>query len=248
MILTAVILTKNEEKNIEKCLKSLSWCDEILVVDDNSTDKTKELVRKYKATLLERNLEGDFSQQRNFALQHAKGEWVLFVDADEVVSPEFAFEIQGKIVSGAVQGWYMKRLDSMWGKKLLHGETGNIQLMRLGKRDGGLWEGNVHETWKIKGKTGVLSHPLYHYPHQSLTQFLQEINFYTTLRAEELHKKNIKVSWVQIITYPKAKFFVNYFLKQGFRDGLEGLVFALLMSLHSFLVRAKLWHMNHQDK
>ena len=123
----------------------------------------------------------------------------------------------------------------------MYGETGNIRLTRLVKKGSGKWIGKVHEIWTTKSKIGKLKNPLFHYPHQTIDKFLEEINFYTDLRSEELYEKKTHVYWWTITFYPKAKFILNYFLKRGFLDGLPGLVFAILMSFHSFLVRGKLW-------
>ncbi len=245
-MISAVILVKNEEKNIVDCIKGLRWCGEILVVDDNSTDKTVELAKKNGARVITHSLENDFSRQRNFGLLEAKGEWVFFVDADERVSESLAFEITNRIKESPSEhydGFFIRRIDNMWGKKLLHGETGNIKLLRLVKKTSGKWEGQVHEVWKTKGVLGELKNPISHYPHQTITEFLEEINFYTDIRAKELHKKGIKAHWWSVIVYPKAKFFLNYIIKMGFLDGIPGLVFAILMSFHSFLVRGKLWQL-----
>jgi len=242
-MISVVILAKNEEKNIKECLQSISWCDEIIVIDDNSTDKTAEIAKKLGAKVFTHSLDNDFSEQRNFGLEKAKGEWVLFVDADERISPALWYEIMAitNDPSNQFAGFYIKRKDIMWGRQLDYGETGNIKLLRLAKKDAGKWTGRVHETWSIKGKTFTLKNPITHYPHQTIKEFLQEINFYTTLRAEELFKKKTKVYWWSVILYPKAKFIVNYLIKGGILDGLEGLVVATLMSFHSFLVRGKLW-------
>lgn len=242
-MISALVLTKNEEKNILDCLKSLSWCDEVIVIDDNSQDKTTDIAKKTGAKVFIHSLEEDFAAQRNFGLEKAKGDWIFFVDADERVPQGLWYEIMAKTNApfSPYAGFYLKREDSLWGKKLLHGEIGNIKILRLAKKDAGKWAGKVHETWKIKEKTDVLQNPLIHYPHQSVKEFLQEINFYTDLRAKELHKKKVGVSWFAILFYPKAKFFVNYIVKGGFLDGLPGFIFALMMSFHSFLVRAKLW-------
>lgn len=245
-MISAVVLTKNEEKNIVDCLETLAWCDEVLVIDDNSEDRTVEIAQKMRASVFVRSLNNDFSKQRNFGLQKAKNDWVLFVDADERVSAELCAEISDAISSQIWRkqnlcGFYTKRRDFMWGKELKHGEVGSIKLLRLAKKDAGVWEGAVHEEWKIKGKTDKLKNPLLHYPHQTIAEFLQEINFYTTLRAQELYQQGVKVRWWEIILYPKAKFFYNYFIKMGFLDGLPGFIFALIMSFHSFLVRGKLW-------
>ena len=243
-MLTAVVLTKNEEKNILDCIANLSFCDEVVVVDDNSTDRTVEIAKKLKANVLMRSLNGDFAAQRNFALEKAKGEWVLFVDADERVSSKLTKEIQEVLrlpKSLEYNGFLLKRRDFMWGRELKHGETGDIKLLRLTRRNTGRWEGRVHEIWNVQGDIGILQHPLLHYPHQTVTDFLQEINFYTDLRSQELYEKGVKAYWWSIIFYPKLKFFINYFVQQGFRDGIPGLVLAFMMSFHSFLVRGKLW-------
>jgi glycosyltransferase involved in cell wall biosynthesis len=244
-MISVIILTKNEEKNIEACLESLSWCDEKIVIDDHSTDKTVELAKKKDAKVFTRDLYNNFSDQRNYGLEKAKGDWILFIDADERVSSALWYEIMAHTSESIEEfsGFYIKRQDIMWGKVLKYGETGNITLMRLAKKGTGTWEGPVHEKWVVKGKTALLKNPLDHFPHQTVAEFLAEINFYTTLRAGELFKKNIKSNWFSILAYPKGKFILNYFIKGGFQDGLQGLVFALIMSMHSFLVRSKLWLM-----
>jgi glycosyltransferase involved in cell wall biosynthesis len=247
-MISAIVLTKNEEKNIVDCLESLLWCDEILVIDDNSEDKTVQIIEKLKnkkIKVLSHPLDGNFSKQRNFALQQAQYEWVLFIDADERVSLSLEYEILSLINSSLsdFSGYYLNRRDVLWRKELKFGETGSIKLLRLVKKEKGEWVGKVHESLRIRGKTGFLRNPLTHYPHQDITQFLKEINFYTDLRAKELFDKKTKVYWWIIIIYPLGKFILNYGIKRGFLDGLHGLVFAILMSLHSFLVRGKLWQL-----
>jgi glycosyltransferase involved in cell wall biosynthesis len=249
-MISAVVLTKNEEKNIENCLDSLSWCDEIVLIDDNSTDKTVDIAKKKGAKVFDRSMNHNFSTQRNFGLQKAKGDWVLFVDADERVSSALWYEIMQRTNESFndVSGFYIKRVDTMWGKVLAYGETGNIKLLRLAKKDAGKWEGRVHETWKIEGNKATLKNVLDHFPHATVESFLREINYYTDLRSEELYEKKVKSNWFTIIVYPFSKFVLNYIIKRGFLDGLAGLVFALLMSLHSFLVRSKLWLLWQKNK
>ncbi|QQG40489.1 MAG: glycosyltransferase family 2 protein [Candidatus Levyibacteriota bacterium] len=243
-MISAVILTKNEEENIEVCIKGLRWCNEVIVVDDNSTDKTREIAEKLGAKVIDHSLNNNFSEARNYGLEQTKGEWVLFVDADERISDSLAFEIGSMLTMQAVDAYdafYIRRIDTIWGRQLLHGENGMVKFIRLAKKTKGEWKGAVHETWQIKGRVGQLKNPLYHYPHQTVSEFLTEINYYTTIRAQELYKKRVKVHVWDIILYPKAKFFVNYVLKRGFLDGMPGLVVAILMSFHSYLVRGKLW-------
>lgn len=248
-MISAIILTKNEEQNIEKCIKSVRWCDEIIIVDDNSTDETIEISKKYKTTIYQRSLNNNFSAQRNFGQSRARQEWILFVDSDELVSDALAYEISNAIglkdqSLRKFNGFYIKRSDFMWEKQLRYGETGNMKLLRLGRKGFGEWKGMTHERWQIDGPLGKLVNPLLHFPHKTLEKFLKEINFYTDIRADELKSKNTKVYFWSILLYPLGKFVLNYFLKIGFMDGTHGLVFAIIMSFHSFLVRGKLWVKN----
>lgn len=248
-MITAIILSKNEEQNIGKCLESVKWCDEIIVVDDESTDRTLEIAKKYKATIYSHLLNDNFSAQRNFGISKTKHDWILFVDCDEVVSDALAYEISNAIqLKGQslrdYNGFYLKRSDFMWGKQLKYGETGNIKLLRLAKKDSGLWEGAAHEQWRIRGSVECLNNPILHFPHRTLEEFLKEINFYTDIRAKELKSSNANFFFLSVILYPIGKFLINYFIKRGFMDGIHGLVFAVVMSFHSFLVRGKLWQIN----
>ena len=249
MNLSAIILTRNEEKNIEACLKSVSFCDEIIVIDDNSTDQTISLAKKLGAKIIVHSLENDFAKQRTFGLSKAQCEWVLFLDADERISKDLQKEILQAIEKKShISGYYLRRLDYMWGKFLKHGETGDLYFLRLAKKTAGKWIGKVHESWISNQPTGELKETLVHYPHVTLQEFLQEINFYSTLRAQELFQQKQKTSSFQIIAYPTGKFLINYFVKLGFLDGMPGLVFAICMSFHSFLARSKLWQLwdNHE--
>jgi glycosyltransferase involved in cell wall biosynthesis len=241
-MISAIILTHNEEKNIKDCLDSVSWCDEKIVIDDNSSDNTVHIAKKAGAFVFSQRL-NSFSEQRNFGLHKASGDWVLFLDADERISSALWYEIiqrTNEPIENST-GFLVNRVDVIWGKKLKYGESGSTKFVRLAKKNSGQWVGDVHEVWKIKGKIKDLNNPLYHYPHQSIAEFLKEINHYTELRAKELFKKKTKTNWLFIIIYPKYKFIANYIFRLGFLDGVPGLISALMMSFHSFLVRGKLW-------
>lgn len=243
MDISVAILTKNEEKNIEDCIKTLEGYDEVIVIDDGSTDNTMNIAKKLGASVYEHTLDGDFASQRNFALKKAKGTWVLFIDADERLSPALNYEIHNQIndAMSNFSGFYLRRIDKIWGRKITHGESSQTRFLRLAKKNSGEWEGKVHERWTVKGKVGLLNHPLMHLPHQTLREFIAEINYYTDLRAAELKEKRTKVRQGEILLYPAAKFFQNYFIRLGVLDGIAGLIQAILMSFHSFLVRGKLW-------
>lgn len=241
-MISVVILAKNEEKNIADCLNSVARCDEKIVIDDFSRDKTVEIAERNGAKVYRNRLK-NFSEQRNFGLAKAVNDWVLFVDADERVSQSLWYEIDHSINSALekVEGYFLRRNDIMWGKELKYGENANTKFVRLAKKTSGKWSGKVHERWNIKGKTKTLNHPLIHYPHQSVQEFLNEINYYTDLRAHELYENKEKANWISIILYPSVKFMQNYIYKRGFMDGIPGLITAIIMSFHSFLVRGKLW-------
>lgn len=245
-MLTCVILAKNEEKTIEKAIKSAEFADEILVVDDDSTDNTATLALKAGATILTHSLNGNFADQRNYAQEKAAGEWVLFLDADEEVMPELKKSILEitKIENNKISAYYIKRRDRLWGRELTHGEVEkayNKGIIRLVKKNSGKWEGTVHEEYKPNGQTGQLSGYINHTPHQSIKEFLEDVNTYSTLRAQELYHAHKKTNALEILFFPILKFKYTYFLKLGFLDGPEGFIYSFMMSFHSFLVRAKLY-------
>lgn len=247
MGITSIVLTKNEEKNIVDCLESLSFSDEIIVIDDNSEDRTIEIVENFSKShknvkLFKRSLNLNFSKQRQFGIEKSSNDWILFIDADERVTEELAMEILDNVSSPAqFSGFLIPRIDFMWGKRLRHGETGNIKLLRLFNKKDGELVGKVHESWQTKKGVKILGSPILHYPHPTISEFLKEINFYTDLRADELYEQKKKVNAFSIFLYPVSKFLLNYFLKLGLLDGNAGLIHATLMSFHSFLVRGKLW-------
>lgn len=243
-MLSAVVLTRNEEENIVDCLESLSFCDEVIVLDDNSKDRTVEVAKKLGAKVFTHSLANNFSAQRNYGLERAKHEWILFIDADERVTEELKNEVFYLIKTRGrdklLNGYLIERRDVMWGRELRYGETANTWLLRLARKGTGTWIGNVHEEWKIKG-IGKLENLLIHHPHPTITLFLKEINFYTDIRAHALYEGNVKTTWLAVIFYPAGKFLLNYVIRRGFLDGIPGFVVAAMMSLHSFLVRGKLW-------
>lgn len=252
-MISAVVLTKNEEYNILQCLNSLNWCDEILIIDDHSDDKTLKLVEglnNKKIRTFTRLLQENFSSQRNFALDKARFEWVLFIDADEMVSESLQYEIVNTINTSLenISGFYIRRIDCMWGRKLRFGELKSVKILRLARKDKGEWIKKVHEEWKVRGKISTLKNHLIHYPHPDIETFLKDINFYTDLRASELFSKGRKTDVKYIVIYPVFKFIYNYFIKLGLLDGVPGLIVAIVMSFHSFLVRGKLWKLWEEKK
>lgn len=244
-MISAVVLTRNEEKNITDCLKSLLWCDEILVVDDMSTDHTVELARRLspKVRVIDRLLNNNYAAKRNFALTQTRNEWILFVDADERLSNKLAEEIKRHIAIDRVNGFRLRRQDFFLGKKLRFGETASVRLLRLARRNTGLWQRPVHEFWEIVGPTSTLRVPIDHYPHPTLSHFLVGINRYTDLDAKEFVANGVAFSFPRVILNPLGKFLQNYFLRLGFLDGLPGLIMAFMMSFYSAAVRVKFYEL-----
>ena len=265
MNLSGVVLTKNEEKNIEACLKSLSFCDEIVVIDDFSEDKTIEICQKsrpkadrpldekVKLRIYKRKLNGDFAAQRNYGLNKARGKWILFIDADERVTEALASEISNiSTRGGPASGWkyqvstnfsgfYFRRIDFMWGKALKHGETASVRFLRLVKKGSGVWRRKVHEVWDINGETHELANPIYHYSHPTLRAFLAKINKFSTLHAIANKEEGKNSSILKIVIWPIGHFVYNFIFRLGFFDGIPGFAVAVVMSFNSFLAWSKLW-------
>jgi len=242
-LLSGIILTKNEANNIEDSIESLSFCDEIIVIDDNSSDGTGELARRMNANVYTRELNEDYSAQRNFALEKANSSWCLFIDADERVNSELKNEILDvtRQNNTNIMGYFIRRKDFIWGKRIDYGETGNITLLRLARKEAGKWKRIVHEYWNVLGKTETLKSYLYHYPHPTLRGYLQEVNKYSTLHAKANKFEHKKSTIIKIIFMPKGKFIYNYIIKFGFLDGVQGLIISFMMSFHSFISWSKLW-------
>lgn len=239
---SAIILAKNEAENIGRCLDSLNFCDEVIVIDDASIDKTAAIAKKKGAKVFTKKLKGNFAQQRNFALKKAKGQWLLFVDADEVIPPGLAQEIKTSIrQKEVVTGYYLIRRDFLFGRQLKYGESGQNKLLRLAKKGSGKWQRSIHETWIVKGKTKILKESLIHYPHPTIREFVEHLNFHTSLHAKENLNEGKKPTLLKVIFYPILKFIHNFILKKGFLDGTEGFLAASFMSWHSFLAWSKAW-------
>ncbi|MGB5034796.1 MAG: glycosyltransferase family 2 protein [Microgenomates group bacterium] len=241
MKLSAIVLSKGEEST-QKAIDSVQFADEVILVVDPSA--TLKVQTAKKVTLVKHELAGDFSQQRNFGSTLASGIWLLFLDSDEIVTKELAEEISKTISDDhAKTAYYIKRHDYFWSKEIKYGETAkarSIGFIRLLKKNSGTWKGTVHEQFITNEPTGILKGVVNHYPHPTISDFLNSINEYSTLRAKELRNNNVRFSLIKMIVYPFGKFIYTYFVRGGILDGAAGFVYSFMMSFHSFLVRAKL--------
>ncbi|MBU3935704.1 glycosyltransferase family 2 protein [Patescibacteria group bacterium] len=246
--ISLLLLTKNEEDNIKVNFNWLKKCpniNEIVVVDDFSTDSTISQLKKLanqnlKIKIFKRKLNNDFSQQRIFALSKTKNNRILWLDADETPGPQLIKFLTSYNFSSK-NSFSFRRQDFFAGHKLKHGETAKLKFIRFFDKRYGLFEHPVHELWISRQPITFLPLFIYHHPHKNLSTFLQKINYYSDIRAQELYSQKIKINLLQIIFYPGIKLFQNYVLRLGFLDSTPGLIMALFMSLHSFLVRTKLW-------
>lgn len=246
-LLSVVVLTHNDELSIVDCMEALLFANEIIVIDDESSDRTIEICRNYTKNIFQKKLNGNYANQRNYALNMVKSNWVLYIDSDEYVSQALQDEIKDAITNKNFSGYFVNRTDFIWGQEIRHGEAGQTKLLRLAQKGSGKWHGKVHEKWKVDGEISELESPLKHVPHKSVFEFIREVDAYSTLRSEELFEKGVKSSAATIVFYPLAKFVRNYFFKMGYKDGIPGFIYAVIMSFHSFLVRGKLYLLQNKS-
>ncbi len=242
MKLSVCIICFNEERNIRNCLESVSWADEVIVVDSGSQDKTLEIVRQYNAALFQRPWTG-YVDQKNFALSKASCDWVLSLDADEGVSSDLSQEIVTVLHQPPEKdGFRIPRLSFFQDRWIKHcGFYPNRQL-RLFKRECGRWVGGrVHERVEINGSVGELKNNLLHYPYKgSIVGLIQTLNNFTTLQAEDMYEKDKRPLLALILFRPFFKFVEVYILKRGFLDGLAGFIIAVTFSYSMFVRYVKL--------
>lgn len=241
MKLSAVILARNEEENIADCINSVSFADEILVIDDNSTDNTGSYAKSAGANVFKRSLKKNYASQKNFALSKAKGEWILFIDADERISRGLQDEIIESIGSDEIDAYEFRRIDKFLGKWLKYGDIGAYRDIRLMKRNVGKWNRVVHEYFVTSGNVGQLNNPLHHYSHPTVGKLVESTNRWSGWHAEANKKEGKTSSIVRVLFWPGFKFLDTFLIKKGFLDGVRGFVFAIFVSFHSYLAWSKLW-------
>ncbi|MCX7988957.1 MAG: glycosyltransferase family 2 protein [Thermodesulfovibrio sp.] len=240
---SVAIITKNEEKNIRDALESVRDFEEIVIVDSFSHDRTFEICREYTDKVFQIEWKG-FSWQKQFAIDRTTLPWVLVLDADERVTEALKREILEKIKDKDMAGYFIPRKNFFLGKWIKHSGWWPDYTLRLFKRDKGkMEERQVHEKVVIEGKTDYLKEPLLHYTYQSIEDFIEKMQKYSTLSAMEILKKNSSKYriFIKMIITPIFTFFKMFILRLGFLDGLRGFILAIFYSFHSFLKYAKAW-------
>lgn len=232
--LSAVLITLNEEKKLPDCLESLSFVDEITIVDSGSTDRTKEAALKYGARFSSRVFD-NFSAQKNHALKQATGDWLLLIDADERISPALKQEILRTIEDPqAREGYFLRRVNYVFGAHLRFGASLGDRQLRLIRRGKGEFSRLVHERIELKGQTGILNEPLIHYTSQNMEEYLKRFHLYTTLEAKEIFRSGRKPTWYHWAIKPLVQFVYFYFFRLGFLDGVQGFQYQLHASFYTY--------------
>jgi len=242
MSVSVCIICFNEERNIRRCLESVSWANEIVVVDSGSRDGTVPIARSYTEHVYQRDWTG-YVDQKNFSISKAHEEWILSLDADEEASEDLGREIQEEIKGPAPKsGYRMPRRSYYLGRWINHSGFYPDRQLRLFRRQLGQWTGDrVHERVEVQGNVGDLRSDLFHYPYEgSISGLLRKVNAFSSLTAEDKHDRGEGYHLGLLISRPIVKFLEVYLLKMGFMDGLPGFIIATTFAFGMFVRYAKI--------
>lgn len=246
MTISACITTHNEELNIERTLKSLDWVDEIILVDCESTDRTVEIAKKFNCKIFSQPNDSNLNVNKNYGFANASSEWIMCLDADEVIPKTLEHEIK-LILDTLVEenGFFIKRKNNYFGKFLMHGGNYPDKQLRLFRKNFGKFPAkHVHERLEVKGKIGILREPFEHYPYRDIKQYVDKLNFYTTFESAFRLKNGVKFT-IQgfLVTLFSAffRFLRRYFFKLGFLDGFHGFAASFFDFVSQILIQIKLW-------
>lgn len=244
---SVVIIAKNEEDNIADSLESVRWADEIVVVDDESIDKTVEICESYGAKVFKKKLINE-GEHRNWAYEKAGNEWILSLDADERVTEELAAEIQETVKTDNYDV-YNIWFNSYFGKKLIkYGDYGVASRARLFRKGFFYYkEGSVHPEAVVKGRRAVLKGRIDHFGYKDISDYIVSFNRYTTRAAFDKLQKCERFNWFTVCRRSLHRAWKSYFYKKGYKDGFIGGVFAVFAGLHIFISYAKYKEMMKEE-
>ncbi len=244
--LSVTVIARDEEHHIGDCLDSVRWADQIVVVDTGSTDHTVEICQKYTPYVYSRPWEG-YASAKNAALELARGDVVLSLDADERVSPALRQEVVALLQQPLVtlaDGYAIPRRNYLWGRWLRHGGLYPDYQIRLFKRGRGNFTAQrVHESVAVRGDVALLRQPLEHYSYRGVSDVIARLNRYSDLAAQDLCERGGVPRMARLVLRPLGRFLRNFLLKQGFRDGIPGLIMAVSYAYGVFAREAKLWEL-----
>lgn len=248
-MISAVVHTYNEEKNIDHSLSSLSpWVDEIIVVDMNSTDKTVEKAKSYKAKIYSFQYTGFVEPARNFGIEKAKGDWILILDADEEVSLSLSRKLIQITKDNHIDFCRIPRKNIIWSKWIRHAGWWPDFQTRFFKKGHVKWSDKIHGVPLTKGNGLDLPAEedlsIIHYNYNSLEQFISRLNRYTSISAKELYIQNKSFDKKLVVSSYTGEFIKRFFVEEGYKDGLHGLVLAIMQGFSEAVVYFKLWELN----
>lgn len=240
---SVVLSVRNEELKIERTLSSIGWADEIIVVDNGSTDKTADIARQYGAKVIRSKNNLMLNVNKNLGFGKAKGSWILSLDGDEFIPPELAGEIKKSVHNSPVVGYWIPRKNILFGKWIAHGLWWPDKQLRLFRRGVGEFPcKHVHEYLVVDGPTAELSVPMVHYNYETVSQFIRKMDeIYTESEVESHVSAGYALAWQDAVRFPMSDFVKTYFAQGGFKDGIHGLILSMLQAFYSFIVFAKLW-------
>lgn len=242
--ISVIIIAGNEENNIEDCLESVAWADEIVVVDSESADRTVEIAKRYTARVHVRPWEG-YAKQKAFALRAASNEWVLSLDADERVQPRLAEEIAGADLD-EFDGYYVRRENYFLGRRIRGCGWGRDYQLRLFRKSRTtVTDRQIHEGFEVDGAVGMLTGAITHYSYRTLKDAFAKVDAYSTLEAKEkAHRKTVN-PFTMLCAAPFA-FLHHFIVRGGFIDGTYGAMVSLMHAVTKLQVQMKIWEMRRK--
>ncbi len=239
--ISVFIIVYNEEEAIERCLESVSWADEIIIVDSCSQDKTVEICKRHTDKIYQREF-SDFADMKNFALSKVSNEWALSIDADEECTQELRAKIEEILnkPDTEVDGFFIKRKSRIFDRWFRFAGTQNDYQMRLFRAKAARYFQPIHEKVTISGKTSCIREPMLHYTYDTMADYMERLDRYTSLEAEFLFTKKEGFILLKLICLPFFRFVNLYVLNQGFRDGIQGFLFSVFSGFYDFAKYSKL--------
>ena len=244
MKLSIVISTYNRAESLTRTLTSVKrFAHEIIVIDNGSTDQTKQVAEQFGAVVYDRPNNLMLNINKNYGFTKASGDWILCLDDDEEIPPELAGEIKKAMTAQDVSGYWIPRKNIIFGRWIRHGIWWPDRQLRLFKKGTGTYpEKHVHEYVEVMGSAGTLENAYIHYNYATLGQYLDKMqHIYTESEVKKYVSAGYRISWRDAIRFPASDFMKLYFAQNGYKDGLHGLVLAMLQAFYSFIIFVKLW-------